>query len=200
MNTTFSYIGPPIDDREILERLPESLQQFLLQHNGCIMFDGALHIRGACNSPTRHSLRNAWHGNSAFHKLYALLEIDDVPFAQDCVGDQFLLRNNLVITLHAEDGSISEMNCSFQQFLTAAGATPLEFLGAHPLEGYKKTGNVLAPGQLLFAYPPFCTLEASAGVHLSAVSAEEVIAAHAKFAAMISRLKDGKKFKLKIKK
>ena len=76
-----TFVGPPIDDPEILERLPSSLSGLLRQINGFIQFDGGLHIRGACNAPAWHSLRNAWDGDESFHSLYRDLRIVHLPEA-----------------------------------------------------------------------------------------------------------------------
>ncbi len=42
----------------------------LARPTGFIMFDGGLHIRGACIQPKWHSLRKAWEGEFALHLLY----------------------------------------------------------------------------------------------------------------------------------
>src|SRR4051812_2832298 len=91
-----TYVGPPIDDGEVLNRLPADLARLLHEVNGFIAFEGGLHVRGACHRPAWHSLRNAWVGEDAFHRLYDGVQTEDVPFAEDCMGDQFLLREGRV--------------------------------------------------------------------------------------------------------
>ena len=49
----------------------------------------------------------------------------------------------------------------------------------------KKEGKILEPGQLILAYPPFCTTEASSGVSLKPVAAHEVIDFHARLASKL---------------
>src|SRR5215472_10564262 len=95
-----------IDDVEILRDLPSSLVRVLSDINGFILHDGGLHVRGASLTPEWHSLRVAWRGPSAFHTLYERVQATDIPFAQDQVGDQFLIRNGGVLRLSAETGDL----------------------------------------------------------------------------------------------
>jgi len=64
------------------------------------------------------------------------------------------------------------------------------------LFNYHNLGFELHPGELLFAYPPFVTDEASGGVRLKAIPATEVIRVHADFAAQIQDLTDGAKIRI----
>ena len=80
--------GPPVDDAELLDALPRELRSFLERVNGFVAFDGGLHVRGACESPSWHSLRRRWQGEFALHERYPLLTDTDIPFAEDAVGDQ----------------------------------------------------------------------------------------------------------------
>ena len=95
----FTFEGPPIDDREVFDRLPQPLRRLLEDTNGFVRYGGGLHVRGACTGPEWHSLRRAWSGEAAFHRLYDGIEETDIPFAQDCLGDQFLLRDDKVLRL-----------------------------------------------------------------------------------------------------
>src|SRR5262249_38743554 len=99
-----TYSGPPPDDGDLLTRLPAELSSLLRQPNGYIQFYGGLHVRGLCREPAWHSLRDAWDGEHAFHRLYPEVQPEDIPFAEDCLGDQFLLRDGLVWRLMAETG------------------------------------------------------------------------------------------------
>ena len=93
--------GPAITDHDLLAKLPSDLRGLLEQINGFVQFGGGLHVRGACHDPAWHSLRHAWVGDAAFHRAYPAVRETDVPFAQDCVGDQFLLRDGAVVRLLA---------------------------------------------------------------------------------------------------
>ena len=107
-----TFVGPPIDDHEILAKIPANLAGLLQQLNGFIQFHGGLHVRGACRQPSWHSLRDAWVGVHAFHSLYPTVHPEDVPFTEDCLGDQFLLRDERVHRLAAETGELQALNLS----------------------------------------------------------------------------------------
>ena len=77
--------------------------------NGFILHEGALHVRGVSFAPEWHSLRAAWRGPSAFHTLYESVLSTDIPFAQDQVGDQFLLRDGRVLRVSAETGEVDAL-------------------------------------------------------------------------------------------
>src|SRR5258705_240455 len=161
-----SFRGPPIDDGRLLAGLPENLQAVLRSVNGFILYDGGLHIRGASLGPSWHSLRAASEGNAAFHALYEQVRDDDIPFGQDCIGDQFLLRNGVVHRLFAETGDVEITAPDLNGFFEAAEANPVEYLGLQPLLNLLRDGRALQPGELVHAYPPFCTEEAARGVSL----------------------------------
>lgn len=111
-----------------MRKLPDDLRSFLEETNGLVAFDGGLHIRGASNEPAWHSLRHVWLG-VPLHTLYPAVQPEDVPFAQDAVGDQWLLRDGQVVRLAAETGDIEPAWQSFGGFLQAVEATPIDTLG-----------------------------------------------------------------------
>ena len=191
-NVTFR--GPKIDDETLIDELPENLAALLRSINGFILCGGGLHIRGVCVEPEWHSLRAAWHGQEALHTLYDSVEPSDIPFAQDCVGDQFLLRGGKVLALSAETGEVGQKANGLASFLEAANANPEGFLAMEPLLALQGQGKILAPGQLIHAYPPFCTEQAAQGVSLKAVPAREVIGYHAELASKMP--KDGGSFEV----
>lgn len=117
-----TYVGLEVDDSEILSAVPPALGAVLQQANGLIAYDGGLHIRGACREPDWHALRHAWHGPLALHELYPAVHEDDVPFAEDAVGDQWLLRAGEVWRLDAETGELTPLQQTLGAFLAAAEA------------------------------------------------------------------------------
>jgi hypothetical protein len=193
-----TWEGPPADDADLLALLPRELASLLGQINGFILHGGALHVRGAVSSPVWHSLRLRWRGPESVASLYPSLEPDDIPFAEDCVGDQFLLRRNEVARLAAEDGSIEPTGVGLSAFLDAAAKDPTGFLLAQPLLNHVDNGGTLQPGELLFAYPPYCTAEAASGVSLKAIPADEVIRFHAGLAAKLAGVPEGGQLKIKV--
>lgn len=194
-----TYTGPAIDDEATLARLPRPLADHLTQINGYIQFHGGLHVRGACLAPAWHSLRDAWEGETAFHQLYPDVKPSDVPFAEDCLGDQFLLRGGQVWRLFAETGELESLEVNFKEFLQEVAKDAVEFLGFHPLMEYEKDGGQLKPGQLLAAYPPFCTEEAEDGVTVSAVPTDERRRFLADFAAKVNDLPDDGQIDVNVK-
>lgn len=168
-----TFKGPAVDDAEILDRVPVGLRRFLEAVNGLIAYGGGLHIRGACSEPLWHSIRAAWEGPQAFHRFYMDVQPADVPFAEDAVGDQWLLRDGGVLRLSAETGGTETLGITLAQFLTAVEVTPIDTLGLQPLMRFQAEGGRLRPGELLDVYPPFCTAQAAQGVHLAAVPTDE---------------------------
>jgi hypothetical protein len=193
-----TYQGPAIDDTTILERLSPAHRAFLSQLNGIVAFAGGLHIRGACREPSWHALRAAWDGPRALHAMYPGVRASDIPFAEDALGDQFLLRDGVVHRLEAETGQMVSLDRELIAFLEASCADPIEFLQLAPLQRFWAEGGRLEPGQLLNVYPPFCTTESRAGVSLRAVPAAERIGWLAEFAAQIQDLPEGTSVQIKI--
>jgi hypothetical protein len=192
------YSGPTIDDPEILERCPRSLAAALRTRNGCIAYQGGLHIRGAVEAPLWHSLRAAWDGPDALHELYPELTPDDVPFGEDAVGDQFIVRGELVFRLRAETGELEEAAVTLEAFVAKALADAEPTLELAPLLAFRADGRELEPGQLLSAYPPFCVEESRTGVTLRAIPAIERRHALAALAGQIRDLPDGATIALKL--
>src|SRR5689334_14204820 len=110
------FRGPPIDDHELLMRLPASLRQLLETNNGYVAYHGGFHVRGACSSPVWHSLRTAWFGIEAIHRLFPAVAEQDVPFGQGALGDQFVLRDGFVWKLDAEIGELNPLTMTLPEF------------------------------------------------------------------------------------
>ena len=187
--SALTWKGPEIDDPKILRDVPEDLYQLLRQVNGFILRHGALHVRGGCVAPEWHSLRKAWRGPEAFHGTYDAVRPDDVPFAQDLFGDQFLLRRGAVWRLFAETGEMEEMTETFGEFMAHVSEDIDEFLNVREAS--------LEPGQLMLAYPPFCMEGSGSKASLGAVPALEAIAFHANVARQLKDVPDGAKIEFK---
>ena len=183
--------GKSIEDVEILRELPADLVRVLSDTNGFILHEGAVHVRGACLTPEWHSLRATWRGPKAFHTLYDDVQPSDVPFAQDQVGDQFLIREGVVLRLFAETGEIERLSDSLQDFFSRVSSD---------IEGFLNVGlsHTMQPGQLLHAYPPFCFRESGAGASLAPLPASEVILVHADLARQIRDVPDGGQIEFKV--
>ncbi len=185
------YQGPPIDDREIFARLPTEYAELLTRVNGYVAFSGGLHVRGACLSPDWHSLRVAWFGERAVHTLFPAVAAADIPFGEDALGNQFILRSGIVFRLDAEIGELASLEVDLAGFDAAVRADPIEYLGLQPLQRFRAEGGVLRPGEVLNVYPPFVFSESASGVSLRAIPALEQLAFLSALAAQIRQLPDG---------
>ena len=83
---------------------------------------------GAVLIPEWHSLRKMWAGDFALHRLFPVLRESDIPFAQDCFGNQFLLRDGVVHRLRAEIGELVEVGMQLESFMSDVDKTPEDFL------------------------------------------------------------------------
>jgi hypothetical protein len=193
-----TYQGPQERDDELLARLPGPLRSLLSQVNGFILMGGALHVRGACKLPAWHSLEEAWIGERCLSTCYEAVEPEDVPFAEDALGDQFLLREGVVSRLHAETGAIEYLGKSLFEFLEAVQEDPVTALQLEPFLSFYRDGGRLQPGELLMAYPPFCTRESEAGVSFKAVPADQRLGFLADFSAKVSKLPEGARISIQV--
>ena len=194
-----SYVGPSLDDVEILPRLPAAYVRFLASRNGFVAFGGGLHVRGAVLDPEWHSIRAALDGPSALHVLFGALTPADIPFAQDALGDQFVLRDGLVYHLHAEAGNLEPLHVDFDSFLERCAADPVHYLGLQPLLNFQIHGGKLAPGQLLSVYPPFLVDTGKSERSYAAISAIQVLTSLSRFASEVRDLPDGTAVRIKVR-
>lgn len=181
------YIGPLIDDVEILQRLPSELVDLFGRANGYVAYHGGLHVRGACQSPEWHSLRAAWIGPRAICRLFPAIRAEDIPFGEDALGDQFVLRNGVVHHLSAEIGELESLDVDLAEFDAAVRADPIGYLRLEPLERFRADGGTLQPGQLLSVYPPYVFKESGAGAVLRAVSSADRLGFLSALAAALRR-------------
>jgi hypothetical protein len=193
-----TYQGRPVDDPETLSRLTPAHRALLLKLNGFVAYSGGLHVRGAVREPDWHSLRAAWEGPAALHVLYSTVEAIDVPFAQDALGDQFLLRDGVVYRLVGETGELQGLDVDLGSFLERVSADPRSYLNLPPLEQFWEDGGRLLPGQLLSVYPPFVAKESAAGVSLRAVPAADRMVFLASLARQLHDVPDGSRIEFKI--
>ena len=192
------YKGPKIDDQAILELLPLDFRDFLLRCNGYVAFHGGLHIRGACLNPTWHSLRYWWLGGEALHRLFSAVDEDDVPFGEDALGDQYVLRGGVVHRLSAESGELASLGTDLRGFDNQVRNDPVGYLSLGPLEEFRASGGKLMPGQLLNVYPPFVMKESANGVSYRAVPTEERIRFLADLAAQVRGVPEGTKVRFRV--
>ncbi|QNH60966.1 SMI1/KNR4 family protein [Hymenobacter sediminicola] len=192
------YKGSELTDLVSFARLPSYLQAFLREQNGIVAYFGGLHIRGCVSDLSWHSLAEAWQGEQAFWRTYAIVQETDIPFAQDCAGNQFLLRGDAVLWLDTETGELADLEVDFKHFLFGAEKFPVDALGMEPLRAFQQNGGVLRPGQLLSVYPPFCmATDGQQTPSFKAIGATERLAWLADFYRQIKDLPDGQSISLK---
>jgi hypothetical protein len=186
-----TWRGESIDDVEILHDLVPALVHLLSSKNGFILHKGALHVRGASRTPLWHSLCAAWRGPTSIHTLYQNVRATDVPFAQDQVGDQFLIRDAAVLRLSAETGEVEQLADNLEIFFQRVN---------EDIEGFLNVGlaHTMQPGELLLAYPPFVFRESGTRLSLRPVPAEEAIQFHADLARQLRDVPDGGQVEFKI--
>lgn len=192
------YVGPPIDDAEILERVPAIYRHLLERTNGYVAYHGGLHVRGACLEPLWHSLRAAWFGDAALHRLYPAVQETDIPFAEDAMGDQFLIREDVVYRLFSETGEVESLGLDLYEFDQSARADPVEYLALAPLEQYRAEGGELKPGQLLSVFPPLIVKQDKAAPSYRAIDALERRRWLASLAEQLRGLPDGAQVRFQV--
>ncbi len=192
-----TYIGTAIDDKATYSKLPKELQHILIETNGYIAFGGGFHLRGACSSPDWHSISAFWEGEYALSRLFNNVLSTDIPFAEDCMGDQFIIREGNILKLLAETGDIEDMETNFADFLAEIESNPVDFLLLQPLIQFYSDGGKLEPGESLFVYPPFCTVEASGKIILDPMDSMQLLVAHARMADRLSKLSPGERFDIR---
>ncbi|RSK44954.1 SMI1/KNR4 family protein [Hymenobacter rigui] len=191
------YTGGELTDLVTFAKLPGYLQAFLREQNGVVAYFGGLHIRGCVSAPSWHSLASVWQGERALWRTYAEVQKADIPFAQDCAGNQFLLRGDAVLWLDTETGELADLEVDFKHFLFGVEKFPLDALGMEPLRAFQQAGGILQPGQLLSLYPPLCiATKGQSKPSAKAVSVTERLAWLAEFHRQIKDLPDGQQVRL----
>lgn len=193
-----TYLGEEISDQKILKKLPMELSEFYRKQNGLIAYSGGVHIRGCVETPEWHSLRNYWIGNNAFYKTYDKIKKSDIPFAQDCYGNQFLYRKGSISKLYTETGDIEEIATSFNDFINEIIEEPDDYLWLYDFNNFLNEGGEIKPGQLVSVYPPFCS-EKSSSLSLTPISLEERLSFLANLYIQINNLPNGSKIKFTVK-
>lgn len=193
-----TFQGPPLEDPSVLQGLPPELFEVLWQVNGFIAYAGGLHVRGFVESPSWHSFAHYHSGEMALHTIYPQVREYDVPFGQDFLGNQFLLRDSEVFRLRADTGEATNMRVDLAGFLAAAKADPVSYLSLDLLALFHEQHGGLEPGQLVHTMPPLCLKRPDKKLAMKAVNVDNAIAFSANFAKQISEAPDGTEVKLQL--
>jgi len=149
------FINQEISDTEVLDLLPPDMKLFYQEVNGLVAYNGGFQVRGIGTQPSWISLEHAWKGPNAFYKTYPKLSEEDIPFAQDCLGDQYVYRAGSIWQLLTETGELDDLELDFDEFMDEVTEDPIEFLALYPLLSFMDAGNELEPGELLVPSIPF---------------------------------------------
>jgi hypothetical protein len=171
-------------DMTVLGFLPWELREIIEPTGGFILHHGAIHFRGCTFDPEWNSLRSIYHGDSSLKTSYPTVNVDDIPFAQDQLGDQYLLRGTEVMHLAAETGEVVRFARCLTEFMDGIESDIEDYLNV-------SLGHRLQPGQGLHAHPPFCVRGAAGASSLRPVPISELIRFHADLARQIADVPDG---------
>lgn len=166
-----------------MREIPLELATYLESGQPLWLYHGNLQIRSLSAEPKWNNLHRYWSGERAFHRAYNSLSESDIPFAQDCFGDQFFLRMGQVFKLLCETDDIVATGLDFPNWLTWVGEDPEERLNLN-------ISAPLSPGKLLSAFPPFCFKQGSS-TSIKEITMDEVHDFHADIASKIRNMADG---------
>ena len=193
-----TYQGPPLQTPEKLANLPSDLIEVLWQVNGFVAYAGGLHVRGMVEEPSWHSLDRYWSGEMALHEVFRDVQPYDVPFGQDFLGNQFLLRDSRVFRLRADTGELKPLDLDLAHFLEACREDPVEFLSLHLLAEFHQEHGMLEPGNLVHTMPPLALRQEDAKIAMRAVPADNAVSFLASFARQIQDLPEGTEVNLRL--
>jgi len=193
-----TYQGPALETPEKLENLPGDLIEILWQVNGFVAYAGGLHVRGMVEEPEWHSLDRYWSGYMALNELFRDVQPYDVPFGQDFLGNQFLLRDGRVFKLRADTAEVSGLDLDLPHFLDACRHDPVEFLSLHLLAEFHQEHGMLEPGQLVHTMPPLSLRQADAKIAMKPVPVDNAISFLANFARQTQDLPEGTEVNLRL--
>ncbi len=148
-----TYRGDLPIDEDLALRIPQDLLDFYRDTNGLIAYNGGLQIRACTNSDHWNSLGRYWTGERALSRCYPNLLTSDIPFGQDCVGDQFFIREDGVWLLSTETGEVIDMEATLFEFFENCIEDPVEYLAMEPLVHHLDMEGTLSPGMLVHVVP-----------------------------------------------
>ena len=190
-----TYHNTEITDKGTYKRLPSELKEFYSEYNGLVICNGGLQFKGCVNEPKWISLRDVWTGLLSLHNTYKDLLESDIPFAQDCFGDQYLLRDGSVIRLSSESGDIDNLDLTFKQFIDEVIKRPTEFLALESFNDLNEMDIKLKEGQLMNVFPPFM-FNCDGDRSFKPVPAEEQISFLKSIYSQTKNLPDGQSIKI----
>ncbi len=193
------YEGPPIVASE-LDRvdLPTFLSALLRRKNGFVCFHGGFHVRGLCTEPDWHALSTVSNGPRALHEHYQDVDKGDMAFAEDFLGDQFLLRDGQVLRLYAETGELEALSPDIDTFFDQLMADPDDLLDLPDfLQEWHRDGQ-LTPDKAVHVHPPFCMENPSQDYSFQPIPRLELLDCHIHLSKTLAGLPDGAQIEFQI--
>lgn len=191
------YEGPPLDEADLAATAPSTeLVKLLREKNGFVFLYGGFHVRGICRDPEWHALSTVTHGPRALHQHYRQIQKDDLPFAAECLGDQFFLRGGEVHRLYAESDESEALELGLEDFLERVASQALLELPEF-LEKWHAQGQLPAD-KAIHVYPPFIAANPSGRYNFMPVPRLELLDYHSGLAKVVRDLPKGSQFKIEV--
>ncbi len=191
------YEGPPLDEAELAAAaLPENFAGLLRQVNGFVCLHGGFHVRGICREPAWHALSTVTEGPRALHTHYRSVRLGDLPFGEECLGDQFLLRDGEVHRLYAESDQIEALSIGLGTFLDGLASEAIFELPDFLYDWYSQ--GRLTADKAVHVYPPFVAAKPDSGYSFAPVPRLELLDYHFELSNQIRDLPDGARVRFKV--
>ncbi len=193
------YQGPPFHSGELDSiDLPSDLTTILKQGNGFVCLYGGLHVRGLCSDPEWHALSAVSQGPRALQNHYEAISEKDIAFAEDCFGDQFVLRNGQVHRLYAETGQLCALSLGLTEFFERMTDDTSDFLDLPEfLHNWYVEGR-LTPNRAVHVYPPFCMENTSDDYSFKPILRTELMEYHFALSRRLRDLPDGAEMEFRV--
>ena len=164
-----------ITDTATYNAMPKEIQELLSKMNGVRLLDGGLTFYNCTREKVWNALLFAIAGDRALYKTYDQLLPNDLPFAIDCFGDQYIWRQGIVFHLTGDSGEVRSLDFTLDQFIEGISTNPIDFLNLAPfIELTQNRQTTLNQDQLFGVYPPFM-MQHEGERTFKAIEAEEVI-------------------------
>jgi hypothetical protein len=177
--------------------LANELEHLLTKKNGFFAFESALHVL-PLGTPTKAPTLLQWNAIDMWRDAYGELARDGLFFAEDVFGNQFLVRDQQILSFDAETGETRPVAKSLDGWAEAV-LDDYEHLTGYPLAHEWQVKNTpLENGDRLVPKHPFVIGGAYALENLRAMRAERGMRWRGELASQILRLPDGASVTVKI--
>ncbi len=191
------YEGPPLEEAELATTdLPANFAGLLRQINGFVCLHGGFHVRGFCRAPAWHALSTVTEGPRALHAHYRSVQPGDLPFGEESLGDQFLLRDGEVHRLYTETDQIEALSIGLGTFLGGLASEAIFELPDFLYDWYSQ--GRLTADKAVQVYPPFAAAKPESGYSFAPVPRLELLDYHIELSKQIRDLPEGTRFRIDV--